>query len=516
MKKNLLSLFLTFLIVNSFAQTSVPGGVVSGTWSLIGSPYNIQGDIMIANNTTLSIDPGVTVNFQGHYKLLVLGQLVAIGTTTDTITFTSADTTNGWKGIRFENTTNNNDISQIIFCKVQYGKEDGSGSGWDGVGGAFLFVNFSNAIISNCNISKNRIAFYSGGAIYLQNSSPTISNSIITDNSAGSQGGGIVCMQGSPIITNNIIYNNSAGFGGGIYCDQSGATISNNIISNNTAGEGGGIIFRNEYGVLNNNVISNNIASTGGGIHFDGSSPTFTNNTITNNNADLGGAIYCKSPFSASNPVFNNCIFWGNSATTSGAQVYLYDEQSDPDFYFCNVQGSSSSFGLNGVFYLGTYSNNINVDPLFVSPSGGSGIGFNGVVADWSLQNTSPCIDAGDPNGTYPTTDIVGNPRIVGSIIDVGAYEYQGPISIVYYDLVNTTVIYPNPFNYFTSIQLNQNLFNAELNIFDQFGQLIKTTTNISGDRIRIDRHNLAAGLYFFRLTQNNKAIATNKLIIVD
>jgi photosystem II stability/assembly factor-like uncharacterized protein len=89
------------------------------------------------------------------------------------------------------------------------------------------------------------------------------------------------------------------------------------------------------------------------------------------------------------------------------------------------VQGGSAAFELNGNFFTGTYQNNINADPKFVSPSGGSGIGFNGTTANWSLQITSSCIDAGNPNGTYPATDITGNPRVNVCRIDIGPYEYQ-------------------------------------------------------------------------------------------
>ena len=52
------------------------------------SPYYIQGDITIPNDSTLTIEAGVLVEFQGHYALNVQGQLLAIGTDTNIITFT--------------------------------------------------------------------------------------------------------------------------------------------------------------------------------------------------------------------------------------------------------------------------------------------------------------------------------------------------------------------------------------------------------------------------------------------
>jgi len=87
------------------ASTSVASGTVSGHWTLAGSPYLIQGSIYIPQDSTLLIDPGVTVNFQTSFTpyLLVQGQLLAMGAIGDSIYFTAADTTHGFHGIRFMN-----------------------------------------------------------------------------------------------------------------------------------------------------------------------------------------------------------------------------------------------------------------------------------------------------------------------------------------------------------------------------------------------------------------------------
>jgi len=88
--KKILHLAFFFTVLNclvsiiSFAQTAVTYGSVSGTWTLAGSPYLIQGNIMIPQDSTLVIQPGVTINFQGHYKIFALGRLIAVGTISDT------------------------------------------------------------------------------------------------------------------------------------------------------------------------------------------------------------------------------------------------------------------------------------------------------------------------------------------------------------------------------------------------------------------------------------------------
>ena len=129
--KNIFLLFFLFsfitLTIISNAQTVIPPGDVSGTWTLGGSPYLIEGEINIPFLETLTIEPGVLVEFQGHYKFIVDGRLLAVGTETDTITFTINDTTGfsipdtslgGWHGIKFDNTSAVNDSSKIIYCKL--------------------------------------------------------------------------------------------------------------------------------------------------------------------------------------------------------------------------------------------------------------------------------------------------------------------------------------------------------------------------------------------------------------
>ncbi len=77
-------------------------------------------------------------------------------------------------------------------------------------------------------------------------------------------------------------------------------------------------------------------------------------------------------------------------------------------------------------------------------------------------------------------------------------------------------LIYPNPFNSSTTVSFNSTIINAELNIYNLYGQKIKTINNISGDKIKIDRENLSSGIYFIHLTKDNKTITKDKLVITD
>lgn len=80
----------------------------------------------------------------------------------------------------------------------------------------------------------------------------------------------------------------------------------------------------------------------------------------------------------------------------------------------------------------------------------------------------------------------------------------------------NAISIYPNPFSTQTTLQTNTPFHNATLTVDNCFGQMVAQIKNISGQTITFHRDNLASGLYFVRLTEENKTIAVDKLVIAD
>jgi hypothetical protein len=65
----------------------------------------------------------------------------------------------------------------------------------------------------------------------------------------------------------------------------------------------------------------------------------------------------------------------------------------------------------------------ILADPRFIDSTNG----------DFHLQSNSPCINGGNNLYVGSSTDLDGNPRVVGEAIDIGAYEYQSPQSLLPY-----------------------------------------------------------------------------------
>ncbi|MBL7154703.1 MAG: hypothetical protein ISS79_13395, partial [Phycisphaerae bacterium] len=79
------------------ASTNVPAGpiIMDTTWAESGSPYILNGSIVVGFDATLTIDPNVQVKLKSGFGLTIgsdafgKGTLVAEGTQAEPITFTS-------------------------------------------------------------------------------------------------------------------------------------------------------------------------------------------------------------------------------------------------------------------------------------------------------------------------------------------------------------------------------------------------------------------------------------------
>jgi hypothetical protein len=534
-------LILSFCYLFAFlsnAQTNIPSGDVSGTWTKANSPYNVLGEITIPNDSTLTIEPGVDIIFKGHYKFNVKGRLLAIGTSQDTIRFTAENKVSGWHGVRFFNTPNTNDSSKIIYCSFKYGNAN-TGSGYDRCGGAMLIKDFDKVLVSNCLIDSNK---QSGdgwdppeaiGGIYVYHASPLITNNTLSNNHSVSKSSAIACVNcPNAIVSKNIVINNIGRFAAVVFASGSKGILSDNIIANNYASySSGGILFDcalvsgSVTPLVMNNIIVHNQGYGGGGINcYVRAHPILINNTIAYNNSEWGGGIYFDGN---SDGIFINNILFGNTANSSGNQVFIKDNESDPIFLYCDIQGGKESFAGpgSGANYRGHYDNNIDSDPLFIDT----------LLSDYGLSEISQCIGAGGDSveiqGTWykaPTLCINGNPRPspIGSMPDIGACEspFGTPlvgVENIVFSIEEFTLEqnYPNPFNPTTVIkyQIPKQSF-VTLKFFDVLGNEIETLVNeekpIGSHEVVFEGKNLPSGIYFYRL-QTEEFIETKKMILL-
>ena len=203
----------------------------------------------------------------------------------------------------------------------------------------------------------------------------------------------------------------------GLYLFVCSPTITNCVITENSATEGGGIYCWMPQGpraTITNCVIAENSATEGGGIYCYRANPTLEYSTISGNTAtDKGGGIYWDS----TNASPKNCIVWGNAAPIGPQLAFSYDDW--PGIYdltvsYCDVQGGEAGVYLDypdeDLYWL---EGNIDADPLFIG------------AGDYHLRVDSPCIDVGVDTGLY--SDIDRDTRLHGAGFDLGADEYTGP-----------------------------------------------------------------------------------------
>lgn len=409
---------LFFFSFQLFASIEDKSGEISTNVSWLKSEadtFQIIDIISIKSGGVLNIGPGVVILFGVDNKYIQItgtGRLLAIGNETDSILFTPK-ISKTYCGIRFVGMYESADSSILDYCIIEYSRADGTVPNIGSIGGAISIYSSESILFSKIRISHSRI-----------------NNCIATDDGSSGSGGAIYCYYSSPLILNCLIsYNTAKNSGGAIHCSgNSSPTIINTTFSNNyaTSNYAGGIYFSNSNAIIVNSTITNNKSSSGGGLYLTNlSNIIIINCSICNNQATYGGGIYCGN---TSSPTIRNSILYGNytSNILNGRQVRLSDDGSDPNFYYCDIQGDSTEFGKGiGVTYTGVYENNINKDPKFVAPSSGYGNTYDGVNADWSLQCNSLCLNAGYNYAFLPDKDKAGNPRIYYSTVDIGAYEYQ-------------------------------------------------------------------------------------------
>ncbi len=117
--KNILTLFLISFSFISFSQTTLTGGNISGVLSVSGSPYLVTGDLTVPEDSLLTIEPGVYMDFADTIKLIVRGNINSEGTVASPITLTCTDSLKGWGGVIIINKATS-DTNRFDYCNFSY------------------------------------------------------------------------------------------------------------------------------------------------------------------------------------------------------------------------------------------------------------------------------------------------------------------------------------------------------------------------------------------------------------
>ena len=312
-------------------------------------------------------------------------------------------------------------------------------------------------LISKSTISRHYAS--AGGGIYLESGTLAISESSVShntcriasdaDDNVAAYGGGIFAASGQVQIRKSAVSNNSVStesvsgtanaHGGGIYIDADASllmedvTLMSNTVSaitgSSTAIALGGGIFASSVVTLTDALVAENSVyaegedaeSAGGGAALYAGTLTVTGTTIAANDAmavsegtetEAGGGVY----LAAGSASFKNSILALNTGS-DGA-----------DLFRRSASAANADRTLSGY----TQWNNAEEEGVQNFVYDASLPLFNGVYAeDYTLAASSQAIDIGNNgyayynDGSAITSDLAGNKRIVGGIIDLGAYEYQ-------------------------------------------------------------------------------------------
>jgi hypothetical protein len=285
-----------------------------------------------------------------------------------------------------------------------------------------------NLIGNGGGINATDAIWYNGSA-WMGGGAPRIANNIIRYNRAtenGSQtgmGGGIFLCLG--LIEDNIIEEN--------YADNHGAAADNyhlfntakfgtfrrNIVRNNTTKHVINVSIGTIAGYENveQNIFYGNVSYKGSAMFwcenvrnnliYDNECTYYTifdcinieNNTIAYNTADTTEAGSAIGTFWTYGGTIVNNILWGNGG--SSEEIYLYSYQLNYDIFNNCIDGGYTGYGTENL------SGNITDNPEMVDPTG--------TTPDFTLEDNSPCIDAGDASYTSPKTWKVWNGQSIAA-----------------------------------------------------------------------------------------------------
>ena len=196
-----------------------------------------------------------------------------------------------------------------------------------------------------------------------------------------------------------------------------------------------------------------------------------------------------------------NCIFWNNTglgdhASTNGLTRAISDITENP-ITSLNVNNCLDSLNFIEGSITST-TNTVTTNPLFV----------NTANRDYTLQSTSPAINAGDNSKVTLgiTTDLAGNARIFNTTVDMGAYEFGAVLGVENNVFLKDFKLYPNPVNSIINIQLAETLEKVE--VYSLLGRKV-----LENNTTEINVSNFSSGVYLLKVYTKNGRIGVKRFM---
>ncbi|MBK9005675.1 MAG: hypothetical protein IPM31_01655 [Anaerolineae bacterium] len=226
-----------------------------------------------------------------------------------------------------------------------------------------------------------------GGGMYIQNTSPTLANLIITANNANGRGGGVFLISVSAVeanysnasFTDVTVSNNTAGIGGGMYVQNGSPAFTRVTFTGNssTGGAGGGL----------------NVQTLGGPGVDEPNLPTLLDVVFANNTSVGGGGMFNNN----SQSTLNRVTFSGNTATRRGGG--MLNEFSSPTLTNVTFSGNTSTEASGATPWGGGGMMNIGADPVLnnVTFNGNNSVNGSGTAGGDAIKNVTLTGNASTP-----------------------------------------------------------------------------------------------------------------------
>ncbi|MEM6713693.1 MAG: right-handed parallel beta-helix repeat-containing protein [Cyanobacteria bacterium P01_D01_bin.6] len=395
-------------------QNGVDVAAANGTVNLAAGTYQEGQEVTTSRAVTLRGAGQTNTFLDGAGTHRVLNHASADPITVEELTVQNGSTAANGGGI---NSNNANAAVTITNAIITGNSASGRGGG---------FYNNGDVTLTNSTVSGNS-ASDRGGGIYHRNGTIALTGSTVSGNSSNRYGGGIASRNAITVTNSTVSGNSSRRNGGGLYSSSGNITVTNSTVSGNSSNRHtGGIWARSRTITLTDSTVSGNTARLSAAGTYS-QHITVTNSTISGNSAgDLGGGLYATGSTTVTNSTIS-----GNSSGSKGGGIYHRNTLTMTN---STVSGNSSNRG-GGIYSRGggdVTLTNSTVSGNSVSDRGG-GIfargrsGGNLILSNTTIaSNTSNNAGGGifmntNSNNTVENSLIANNIDNSGSAPDISA-----------------------------------------------------------------------------------------------
>ncbi|MCD6162073.1 MAG: right-handed parallel beta-helix repeat-containing protein [candidate division Zixibacteria bacterium] len=393
--------------------------------------FKVTDDVYISTDDTLTIEPGVMLNFMGSYTIFVQndGVLFCEGTTialeedddTTWVQFTSFDTTTGWNGLEFDDVS----YSIVRFTYFEYAKTT-----------AMRLISCgSDVLVNSCKFQYN-YCDPGPGAILVNGGTPQIEHNYFSENYSQNNGGAVLLTGNTDAsVIRNIFWQNEAySFGGAIAIESCADSLEffNNTMHDNEANTGGAVYVNDCSPLILNNIMWQNIANYDPEIHADiiTYSPIVDYCVITNGWVNGGDSIITLDPLFAEQESGDFQITWANYPDEDGTKSPCIDAGHPDTLWFLDEDSTRIDIGAT---FFDQYSSLYSYLPgdanmligLWPPRAIGADVTY---LVNYFKGSSNPCL----LDGLYASADVNGSCSILGSDVTRLVNYFRGSGIIEY------------------------------------------------------------------------------------